>query len=141
MEVQIRTDEMHRRAEWGVAAHWAYKAGGDDGDIDWLNRLVDWQAEVDDPSKFMEALKTDLDQDEVYVFTPEGRVVALPTGSTPIDFAYAVHTEVVTPVMEPKLMVVSLLSTAHSTAVIHEILTSKSDDASPSQDWLTFGFH
>ena len=94
MEVQIRTDEMHRRAEWGVAAHWAYKSAGDDSDIDWLNRLVDWQAELHDPSQFMETLKTDLDQDEVYVFTPNGRVVALPIGSTPIDFAYAVHTEV-----------------------------------------------
>ena len=138
MEVQIRTDEMHRRAEWGVAAHWAYKAGGDDGDIDWLNRLVDWQAEVDDPSKFMEALKTDLDQDEVYVFTPEGRVVALPTGSTPIDFAYAVHTEVGHACYGAKVngRLVALDSTLNSgdSCEIH----LKSDDASPSQDWLTF---
>ena len=139
MEVQIRTDEMHRRAEWGVAAHWAYKAGGDDGDIDWLNRLVDWQAEVDDPSKFMEALKTDLDQDEVYVFTPEGRVVALPIGSTPIDFAYAVHTEVGHACYGAKVngRLVALDSTLNSGDSC-EILTSKSDDASPSQDWLTF---
>jgi len=139
MEVQIRTDEMHRRAEWGVAAHWAYKSGGDDGDIDWLNRLVDWQAEVDDPSKFMEALKTDLDQDEVYVFTPEGRVVALPIGSTPIDFAYAVHTEVGHACYGAKVngRLVALDSTLNSGDSC-EILTSKSDDASPSQDWLTF---
>lgn len=139
MEVQIRTDEMHRRAEWGVAAHWAYKSGGDDGDIDWLNRLVDWQAEVDDPSKFMEALKTDLDQDEVYVFTPEGRVVALPIGSTPIDFAYAVHTEVGHACYGAKVngRLVALDSTLNSGDSC-EILTSKSDDASPSQDWLAF---
>ncbi len=139
MEVQIRTDEMHRRAEWGVAAHWAYKSGADDSDIDWLNRLVDWQAEVDDPSQFMETLKTDLDQDEVYVFTPNGRVVALPVGSTPIDFAYAVHTEVGHACYGAKVngRLVSLDSTLTSGDSC-EILTSKSDDAAPSQDWLTF---
>src|SRR6056300_30607 len=94
IEVQIRTSEMHRRAEWGVAAHWAYKSDSPSGDIDWLNRLLDWQAEVSDPAQFMENLKTDLEQDEVFVFTPKGRVITLPVGSTPIDFAYAVHTEV-----------------------------------------------
>ena len=94
IEVQIRTREMHQRAEWGVAAHWAYKGDGNASDIDWLNRIIDWQAEVSDPAQFMENLKTDLEQDEVFVFTPKGRVVTLPVGSTPIDFAYAVHTEV-----------------------------------------------
>jgi guanosine-3',5'-bis(diphosphate) 3'-pyrophosphohydrolase len=94
IEVQIRTREMHQRAEWGVAAHWAYKDGSPSNDIDWLNRIIDWQAEVSDPAQFMQSLKTDLEQDEVFVFTPKGRVVTLPLGSTTVDFAYAVHTEV-----------------------------------------------
>ena len=94
IEVQIRTREMHQRAEWGVAAHWAYKDGSPSADIDWLNRIIDWQAEVSDPAQFMQSLKTDLEQDEVFVFTPKGRVVTLPLGSTTVDFAYAVHTEV-----------------------------------------------
>ena len=85
---------MHQRAEWGVAAHWSYKGDGDRADIDWLNRIIDWQADVTDPAAFMENLKTDLEQDEVFVFTPKGRVITLPVGSTSIDFAYAVHTEV-----------------------------------------------
>ena len=94
IEVQIRTREMHQRAEWGVAAHWAYKDGSPSSDIDWLNRIIDWQAEVSDPAMFMQSLKTDLEQDEVFVFTPKGRVITLPLGSTTVDFAYAVHTEV-----------------------------------------------
>ena len=85
---------MHQRAEWGVAAHWAYKDESPSADIDWLNRIIDWQAEVSDPAQFMQSLKTDLEQDEVFVFTPKGRVVTLPLGSTTVDFAYAVHTEV-----------------------------------------------
>ena len=85
---------MHQRAEWGVAAHWAYKDDSPSTDIDWLNRIIDWQAEVSDPAQFMQSLKTDLEQDEVFVFTPKGRVVTLPVGSTTVDFAYAVHTEV-----------------------------------------------
>ena len=94
VEVQIRTREMHQRAEFGVAAHYAYK--GDDGpaDMPWLNRIIDWQLETSDPSAFMETLKVDLEQDEVYVFTPKGKVVTLPVGATPIDFAYTIHTEV-----------------------------------------------
>ena len=94
IEMQIRTREMHQRAEWGVAAHWAYKDGSPGSDIDWLNRIIDWQAEVSDPAQFMQSLKTDLEQDEVFVFTPKGRVITLPLGSTTVDFAYAVHTEV-----------------------------------------------
>ena len=95
IEVQIRTREMHQRAEWGVAAHWAYKDGADKAtDIDWLNRIIDWQADVSDPAQFMQSLKTDLQQEEVFVFTPKGRVITLPAGSTTVDFAYAVHTEV-----------------------------------------------
>ena len=94
LEVQIRTREMHQRAEWGVAAHWAYKEGSPSDDLAWLNRIMDWQADTNDPDQFMENLKTDLEHDEVFVFTPKGRVITLPIGSTPIDFAYAVHTEV-----------------------------------------------
>ena len=94
IEIQIRTREMHQRAEWASPPTGAYKGDGNYDDIDWLNRIIDWQAEVSDPALFMENLKTDLEQDEVFVFTPKGRVVTLPVGSTPIDFAYAVHTEV-----------------------------------------------
>ncbi|HYD10188.1 MAG TPA: bifunctional (p)ppGpp synthetase/guanosine-3',5'-bis(diphosphate) 3'-pyrophosphohydrolase [Acidimicrobiales bacterium] len=94
LEVQIRTREMHHRAERGVAAHWAYKDDFDPNDIQWLSRIVDWQSDTADPTEFMESLKLDLEQDEVFVFTPKGKVVTLPTGATPIDFAYAIHTEV-----------------------------------------------
>ena len=83
LEVQIRTHEMHQRAEWGVAAHWSYKEGSPSDDIAWLNRIIDWQKETQDPAQFMENLKTDLEQDEVFVFTPKGRVITLPVGATP----------------------------------------------------------
>ena len=94
VEFQIRTREMHQRAEWGVAAHWAYKERSPADDIAWLNRIIDWQTETTDPDQFMENLKTDLEHDEVFVFTPKGDVITLPVGATPIDFAYAIHTEV-----------------------------------------------
>ena len=95
LEVQIRTREMHQRAEFGVAAHWNYKDNhGSTADLAWLNRIVDWQQETSDPGEFMANLKVDLEQDEVFVFTPKGQVVTLPTGATPVDFAYAIHTEV-----------------------------------------------
>ena len=83
LEVQIRTHEMHQRAEWGVAAHWSYKEGSPSDDIAWLNRIIDWQKETQDPAQFMENLKTDLEQDEVFVFTPKGRVITLPVGRDP----------------------------------------------------------
>ena len=139
IEVQIRTSEMHRRAEWGVAAHWAYKADSPSSDIDWLNRLLDWQAEVSDPAQFMENLKTDLEQDEVFVFTPKGRVITLPVGSTPVDFAYAVHTEVGHSCIGAKVngRLVALDSTLASGDSC-EIFTSKVESAGPSQDWLGF---
>jgi guanosine-3',5'-bis(diphosphate) 3'-pyrophosphohydrolase len=94
LEAQIRTREMHHRAEYGVAAHWAYKDELSASDMAWLNRIVDWQSETSDPDEFMETLKGDLEQDEVFVFTPKGKVITLPDGATPIDFAYAIHTEV-----------------------------------------------
>ena len=94
VEVQIRTKEMHRRAEFGIAAHWGYKERSPAEDLAWLQRMVDWQQDTDDPTEFMETLKIDLQQDEVFIFTPKGKVVTLPSGSTPVDFAYAIHTEV-----------------------------------------------
>ena len=98
IEFQLRTSEMHARAEFGVAAHWGYKenvpASSAGPDAAWLQRIVDWQSETVDPAEFFEELKLDLEQDEVYVFTPKGDVLTLPLGSTPVDFAYAVHTEV-----------------------------------------------
>src|SRR4029078_4197754 len=95
VEFQIRTDEMHRRAEYGVAAHWGYKEQRNPAeDMAWLQQLVDWQQDTTDPGEFMQSLKIDLEQDEVFVFTPTRRVITLPTGATPVDFAYAIHTEV-----------------------------------------------
>ncbi len=141
IEVQIRTMEMHQRAEWGVAAHWAYKdrSGKAEDDIDWLARIMNWQEEVSDPAQFMQSLKTDLVQDEVYVFTPKGKVVSLPLGSTTIDFAYAVHTEVGHRCIGAKVngRLVSLDHELHSGDNC-EIFTSKIETAGPSQDWLGF---
>ena len=139
LEVQIRTREMHNRAEWGVAAHYAYKDGAQAGDIDWLNRIIDWQAEVSDPKQFMEGLKADLVQDELFVFTPKGKVIALPLNSTPVDFAYAVHTEVGHACIGAKVngRLVTLNHTLRSGDTC-EIFTAKSDDAGPSRDWLNF---
>ena len=137
IEVQIRTREMHQRAEFGVAAHWAYKDGGSNDDIAWLNRIVDWQAETNDPAEFMAALKTDLEYDEVFVFTPKGSVVALPIGATPIDFAYSIHTEVGHACIGCRvngrlLPLDSVLASGDSV----EIFTSKVEGAGPSRDWL-----
>ncbi len=94
LEVQIRSREMHRRAEFGIAAHWGYKENASAADVAWLQRIVDWQSETSDPAEFLESLKLDLESDEVYVFTPKGDVMTLPVDSIPIDFAYAIHTEV-----------------------------------------------
>ena len=137
LEVQIRTREMHRRAEFGVAAHWAYKDELTAGDIAWLNNLVDWQSETDDPQAFMETLKVDLEHDEVFVFTPNGKVVTLPDGSTPIDFAYAIHTEVGHACIGARVngRLQPLDSKLRSGETV-EILTTKVDP-SPSRDWLT----
>jgi len=139
VEMQIRTREMHQRAEWGVAAHWAYKDEGAASDIDWLNRIIDWQAEISDPAAFMENLKTDLEQDEVFVFTPNGKVVTLPVGSTTVDFAYAVHTEVghacIGAKVNGRLVPLTHLMKSGDTC---EIFTSKVESAGPSRDWLQF---
>ena len=139
VEVQIRSREMHQRAEWGVAAHWSYKGDGSTSDIDWLNRIIDWQADVSDPAAFMENLKTDLEQDEVFVFTPKGRVISLPVGSTTVDFAYAVHTDVGHSCIGAKVngRLVPLGTVVHSGDTC-EVFTSKVESAGPSRDWLQF---
>ncbi len=137
VEVQVRTQEMHRRAEFGIAAHWGYKEGASGKEIAWMQRLADVEEEENDPIAFLEALKLDLGQDEVYVFTPKGRVIALVEGATPIDFAYAVHTEVGHHCVGAKVngRLVPLDTVLHSADVV-EIVTSKSASAGPSRDWL-----
>ena len=139
LEIQIRTREMHQRAEWGVAAHWAYKDDSEIPDIDWLNRIIDWQSDIADPAQFMESLKTDLDQDEIFVFTPKGRVVALPLGSCPVDFAYSVHTEIGNACIGARVngRLVPLTHQLKSGDTC-EIFTSKVESASPSREWLEF---
>ncbi len=139
LEVQIRTWEMHTRAEQGVAAHWQYKDvnGSTAADVTWLNRIIDWQSETSDPDEFMNNLKIDLEQDEVFVFTPKGQVVTLAAGATPIDFAYAIHTEVGHACIGARVngRLVSLDSKLSSGDSV-EIFTSKVEGAGPSRDWL-----
>jgi len=138
LEVQIRTPEMHNRAEWGVAAHFSYKEGHSE-DVAWLTRIVDWQQETTDPGEFMANLKTDLDQDEVFIFTPQGDVITLPVGATPVDFAYAIHTEVghrcIGARVGGRLVPLDRPLTSGDTV---EIFTSKVAGAGPSRDWLDF---
>ena len=137
VEVQVRTQEMHRRAEFGVAAHWSYKEGASGREIAWMQRLADVEEEEADPIAFLEALKLDLGGDEVYVFTPKGRVIALVEGATTVDFAYAVHTEVGHYCVGAKVngRLVPLETVLHSADVV-EIVTSKNDSSGPSRDWL-----
>ncbi len=138
VEVQIRTSEMHHRAEYGIAAHWGYKSKEDhSSEMAWLQRIADVDRHTEDPIEFLEALKLDLEQDEVYVFTPKGKVIALPARSTPVDFAYAIHTEVghrcIGARVNGRLVP---LDTQLSSADTVEIFTSKSPTAGPSRDWL-----
>jgi guanosine-3',5'-bis(diphosphate) 3'-pyrophosphohydrolase len=137
LEVQIRSREMHRRAEFGIAAHWGYKENATAADVAWLQRIVDWQSETADPAEFLESLKLDLESDEVYVFTPKGDVITLPVGATPIDFAYAIHTEVGHRCIGAKIngRLVSLDAPLHSGDSV-EIFTAKVPSAGPSRDWL-----
>jgi GTP pyrophosphokinase len=139
VEVQIRTEEMHRRAEFGIAAHWGYKEHEPADDLVWLQRMVDWQQETSDPGEFMESLKIDLEYDEVFVFTPKGKVITLATGATPVDFAYAIHTDVGHRCIGARVnsRLVSLDSTLVSGDTV-EIFTSKVEGAGPSRDWLQF---
>lgn len=141
LEVQIRTSEMHARAERGVAAHWQYKAKQKEAqtgsDYAWLSRIIDWQEETSDPDEFMKNLKVDLEEDEVFAFSPKGRVITLPTGATPIDFAYAVHTEVGHACIGSKVNGRLVpLDTALGSGDTVEIVTSKVDGAGPSRDWM-----
>ncbi|GGK76327.1 RelA/SpoT family protein [Ornithinimicrobium pekingense] len=154
VEIQIRTHQMHRRAEYGVAAHWKYKEQAPDGTkalagsdgapgalegMQWLRQLIDWQRETADPGEFLDSLRFEIGSAEVYVFTPGGDVMALPAGATPVDFAYAVHTEVghrcVGGRVNGKLVPLDSELVNGDTV---EIITSKAEDAGPSRDWLTF---
>jgi guanosine-3',5'-bis(diphosphate) 3'-pyrophosphohydrolase len=144
VELQIRTYDMHRAAEFGVAAHWRYKqhdVGGKSGpdDFGWLRQLLEWQRETEDPDEFLDALRFDLGSNEVFVFTPKGDVVALPSDATPVDFAYAVHTEVGHRCVGARVngKLVPLESKLDNGDVV-EVFTSKSEGAGPSRDWLSF---
>ncbi|MFD6423916.1 RelA/SpoT family protein [Streptomyces sp. NPDC060198] len=161
VELQIRTFDMHRRAEYGIAAHWKYKqeavagaskvrtdvpkstSGGRSqdtvNDMAWLRQLLDWQKETEDPSEFLESLRFDLSRNEVFVFTPKGDVIALPAGATPVDFAFAVHTEVGYRTIGARVngRLVPLESTLDNGDLV-EIFTSKAAGAGPSRDWLGF---
>ncbi len=142
LEVQIRTEEMHHRSEYGVAAHWRYKEKGAraDEDLDkqfaWLRQMIDWQDETQDSREFLKSLKVDLAPTEVFVFTPKGEVMSLRAGSTPVDFAYAIHTEVGNHCIGAKVNgAIVPLSYELQLGDRVEVLTQKS--ASPSRDWLT----
>lgn len=163
VEIQIRTWDMHRRAEFGIAAHWKYKENGQAGralsspdksdrkrdvnnqelseadNLKWIQQLADWTSETPDSNEFLGSLKEDLGSSEVYVFTPKGKVVSLPAHATPVDFAYAVHTEVGHRTMGARVngRLVPLDTTLDNGDTV-EILTSKSDTAGPSRDWLSF---
>ncbi len=152
LEIQIRTQEMHEMAEFGVAAHWVYKqgrgqggdgadgapgeAGGGDAKLKWLRSMLDWQQELSDPREFMETLRTDLYDDEVYVFTPKGQVKSLAAGATPLDFAYEVHTEIGHRCVGARVngKIVPLHYELRSGDIV-EILTAKRERG-PSRDWL-----
>jgi len=142
VEFQIRTQEMHRAAEYGVASHWRYKqdkVAGKDGpdDLGWVRQLLDWQRETADPGEFLDSLRDDLGAAEVYVFTPKGEVMALPAGSTPIDFAYSVHTEVGNRCVGSRINgKLAPLDTKLTNGDNVEIITNKSDSAGPSRDWI-----
>ena len=143
IEIQIRTFDMHSRAEFGIAAHWKYKQGTETDssspEMLWLRQLHEWQKETEDPSEFLEALRFDLGSPEVFVFTPKGSVVALPGGSTPVDFAYSVHTDVGNRCAGAKVngRLVPLETRLVNGDVV-EVVTNKSESAGPSRDWLNF---
>jgi GTP diphosphokinase / guanosine-3',5'-bis(diphosphate) 3'-diphosphatase len=149
LEVQIRTHEMHRTAEYGIAAHWRYKeTRGVNGlptgtvevdEMSWMRQLLDWQREAADPGDFLESLRFDLASQEIFVFTPKGDVITLPTGSTPVDLAYAVHTEVGNRCIGSRVngRLVALERKLESGDVV-EIFTSKAEGQGPSRDWLAF---
>ena len=146
VEVQVRTYEMHERAEHGIAAHWGYKeapqrssgrGARSTDEIAWLQRIMDWERETPDPQEFLETLKEDLEYDEVYVFTPKGEIMTLPAGATPVDFAYSIHTEVGHRCVGARVngRLVPLETHLKSGDTV-EIVTSKIRSAGPSRDWL-----
>src|SRR5699024_5804378 len=148
VEIQIRSYDMHRRAEYGVAAHWKYKesarASGKDKEQDadsmpWLRQLLDWQRETADPGEFLDSLRYEMSGAQVYVFTPKGDVMGLAAGATAVDFAYAVHTEVGHRTVGARVngRLVPLDSTLENGDTV-EVFTSKADGAGPSRDWLNF---
>ncbi|HEX5402869.1 MAG TPA: bifunctional (p)ppGpp synthetase/guanosine-3',5'-bis(diphosphate) 3'-pyrophosphohydrolase [Pseudonocardiaceae bacterium] len=147
LEVQIRTRDMHHTAEYGIAAHWRYKEtkgshNGKSVEIDemaWMRQLLDWQREAADPGEFLESLRYDLATREIFVFTPKGDVETLPAGSTPVDFAYSVHTEIGHKCIGARVngRLVALERKLENGEVV-EIFTSKADGAGPSRDWLSF---
>jgi len=148
VELQIRTQAMHRTAEYGIAAHWKYKEakdaavadpGGVADEMGWLRQLLDWQREAQEPEEFLDALRYDLGASEVYVFTPKGDIIGLPSGSTPVDFAYAVHTEVGHRCIGARVngKLVALESPLINGDTV-EVFTSKAENAGPSRDWLEF---
>ena len=150
VEIQIRTMDMHKRAEYGVAAHWKYKErqvlGSKSSDeilpdenMAWLAHITDWEGETEDPSEFLDTLRYEIGAKEVYVFTPKGKVIGLSVGATPVDFGYAVHTEIGHRVMGAKVngRLVPLDTKLGSGDTV-EVLTSKNPEAGPSQDWLNF---
>ena len=145
VEIQIRTEDMHARAEYGIAAHWKYKLGKKNKnevaspDMLWLKQLHEWQQETSDVNEFLDALRYDLRTPEVFVFTPKGSVIALPEGSTPVDFAYAVHTEVGNHCVGAKVngKLVALAAPLSNGDVI-EVVLNKSETSGPSRDWLAF---
>ncbi len=139
VEIQIRTTDMHAKAEYGIAAHWSYKEAASAAELAWMQRITDADTESSDPVSFLESIKADLEQDEVYVFTPKGRVIALSADSTPVDFAYAVHTEIGHRCIGAKVngRLVPLDSRLQSADTI-EIFTSKSESSGPSRDWVNF---
>ena len=141
--MQIRTEEMHRIAEEGIAAHWKYKAGGspisarDEQRLAWVRQLVEWQREMTDPNEFLSTLKIDLYPEEVYTFTPKGKVVVLPKDASPIDFAYSIHTEVGNTCVGAKVngRIVPLRTKLRNGDIV-EVITQNGH--TPSRDWLTF---
>jgi GTP pyrophosphokinase len=151
LEVQIRTRDMHRTAEYGIAAHWRYKEGkgrtsppashaaAEIDDMAWMRQLLDWQREAADPGEFLESLRYDLAVAEIFVFTPKGDVITLPAGSTPVDFAYAVHTEVGHRCIGARVngRLVALERKLENGEAV-EVFTSKAPNAGPSRDWQSF---
>ena len=145
LEVQIRTHEMHHNAEYGIAAHWRYKEtrgnnNSESAEVDqmaWMRQLLDWQKEAADPNEFLDSLRYDLSTNQIFVFTPKGDAITLPNGSTPIDFAYAVHTEIGHRCIGAKVngKLVALESKLNTGDKV-EVFTSKDQNSGPSKDWM-----